>query len=376
MKKFLLLPAILLAACASVPTTPPLPAPDAIDAEVARLMQVEDVKGLALAVIDKGEIVRTAAYGHRNVEKDLPLETDTVMYGASLTKTAVAYTVLQLCQEGLFDLDTPLGDYLKKPLPQYEEFADLAANDRWKDLTARIVLTHSTGLPNFRWLEDDGVLRFHWDPGKRYGYSGEGFYILQLAIEEHLGEDLGTIMDARVFVPLGMKNTSMMWRADFAENLADGYAIDSSFIPHDERSGPSAAGSMDTTIEDQALMWQAILKGDRLTAASHADFFRPQLPIHSAHQVPTLWDFKDPRTEQVHLSAGLGLVTAEGPHGLTVFKGGHDDGTGNMAICEPELERCVVFLSNSVRAELIYPDLAAFILGDNGMPWWWEYNPD
>jgi CubicO group peptidase (beta-lactamase class C family) len=338
-------------------------------------MASEDVKGMALALIEHGETVHIAAYGYRNVERGLPLETDTVMYGASLTKTAFAYMVLQLVDEGRFDLDRALADYLPRPLPAYEDYVALAGDERWRRLTARTVLNHATGFANFRWLEDDQTLRFHWAPGERYGYSGEGFYVLQLALEEGLRLDVGAEMQQRIFDRFAMANTSMQWRPDFAANLADGYAIDGSFMAHDERSSVSAAGSMDTTIADQARMWAGIVRGEGLSRGARAELVRPQLPIRSAHQFPTLRDWTDPRTDTIGLSAGLGLVTFNGPvHGPSWFKGGHNDWTGNMVIGQERYGRCLVMLSNSVRAERIYPALAAFVLGDSAMPWWWEYN--
>lgn len=341
-----------------------------IDAEARRLMASEDVKGMALAVIEDGQVTHTAAYGYRNVEDGLPLDVDTIMYGASLTKTAFAYMVLQLVDEGLFDLDRPLADYLPEPLPDYGDYADLGGDDRWRRLTARHVLTHSTGFANFRWLEDDRKLRFHFEPGERYAYSGEGFYLLQFALEEGLGLDVKDEMQRRVFDRFDMPNTSMQWRDDFADNLADGYRIDGSFEPHDARSNVSAAGSMDTTIEDQARMWAGILRGDGLSEASRAELVRPQLAITTAHQFPTLWDTFDERGEQVGLSAGLGLVTFTGGW----FKGGHDDWTGNIVVCLETDRRCAVLMANSVRAEMIYPTTVDFILGETEMPWWWEYS--
>lgn len=367
--------ALALAACATTPAAPQLPSSAAIDAEVQRLMAEQQVVGMAVAVIDRGEVVHVDAYGYANVAEQRALQTDTVMYGASLTKTAVAYLVLQLVDEGRIDLDRPLAEYLPKPLPEYEEFAALAGDDRWRLLTARHVLNHATGFHNFRWLEDDQTLRFHFAPGERYAYSGEGFYVLQLVLEEGLGIDVGAEMQRRIFEPFGMTRTSMQWRADFRPNLADGYAMDGSFEPHDERSRVSAPGSMDTTIEDQARMWAAFVNGEGLSASSRAELVRPQLPIQSAHQFPPLWLDTDPRGPEISLAAGLGLVTFNDPEaGLMVFKGGHNDWTGNMAICQDARRRCVVFLGNSVRAELIYPDLARFILGDTAFPWWWEYN--
>lgn len=367
--------ALALAACATTQAAPQLPSSAAIDAEVQRLMAEQQVVGMAVAVIDRGEVVHVNAYGYANVAEQRALQTDTVIYGASLTKTAVAYLVLQLVDEGRIDLDRQLAEYLPKPLPEYEEFAALAGDDRWRLLTARHVLNHATGFHNFRWLEDDQTLRFHFAPGERYAYSGEGFYVLQLVLEEGLGIDVGAEMHRRIFEPFGMTRTSMQWRADFRPNLADGYAMDGSFEPHDERSRVSAPGSMDTTIEDQARMWAAFVNGEGLSASSRAELVRPQLPIRSAHQFPPLWLDTDPRGPEIDLAAGLGLVTFNDPEaGLMFFKGGHNDWTGNMAICQDARRRCVVFLGNSVRAELIYPELARFILGDTAFPWWWEYN--
>jgi CubicO group peptidase (beta-lactamase class C family) len=349
---------------------------DSIGAEAQRLMIDTGVKGMALAIVDGGQLVHVATFGHRNVEHDLPLLDDTIMYGASLTKTAFAYMVLQLVDEGILELDKPLSDYLPKPIEFYEGYADLANDDRRKVLTARHVLTHSTGFANFRWLEDDRKLRFHFTPGDRYAYSGEGFYLLQHVLQQGLGLDVKAEMQNRVFDRFEMTNTSMQWRPDFAENLADGYAMDGSYEPHDERSNVSAAGSMDTTIEDQGQMWAGIMRGDGLSESARTELVRPQLDITSAHQFPTLLDDRDSRATEIELSAGLGLVTFGQGKDKVWFKGGHDTWTGNMVVCRELEKRCVVMLANSVRAELIYPDMAKLVLGNTGMPWWWEYHQD
>ena len=358
------------------PSPKPRPALDvtAIDVEARRLMKREGVVGMALAVIGDGRIVHVAAYGHRNLERGLPLTTSTVMYGASLTKTAVAWMVLQLIDEGRLSLDTSIAALLSRPLPEYEDYADLADDERWRALTPRILLSHTSGFANFRWLEKDGRLRFHSIPGRRYGYSGEGFYVLQLALEEGLGLDLGREMQNRVFAPLGMTRTSMSWRPDFASDLADGYGLDGSMEPHDERSRASAAGSMDTTIEDQARLWAGIVRGDGLSAASRAELVRPQIAIASPHQFPTLAPGIEPRNADIGLSAGLGLVTFRDTNGPAWFKGGHNDSTGNLVVCLETGRRCVVLLANDVRAERIYPEIVRTILGETRMPWRWEYD--
>lgn len=299
------------------------------------------------------------------------------MYGASLTKTAFTYMLLQLVDEGKLDLDASVADLLPRPLPEYDsedyDYTDLAGDERWRALTPRILLTHTSGFANFRWLEPDKKLRFHSNPGTRYGYSGEGFYILQLILEQGLGLDVGKEMQARVFDRFGMTNTSMTWRPDFAVNLADGYRRDGSIEPHDERSSVSAAGSMDTSIADQARLWAPILRGDGLSAASRAEMVRPQVPITSAHEFPSLAPEVNANNKTIELAVGLGLVTFRDTSGPAWFKGGHNDWTGNMVICLESKKRCVVMLANDVRAERIYPEIARFILGDTKMPWSWEY---
>ena len=255
-----------LVGCAANTLRAPVAPASALEAHARSLMQREGVEGLAVAVIDQSRVVQVVALGRRNVQRGLPLTPDTVMYGASLTKTAFAYMVLQLVDEGTLNLDATVADLLPKPLPDYPDYRALAGDQRWRALTPRILLTHSTGLANFRWLEPDQTLRFHFTPGQRYAYSGEGFNLLQMILEQGLGLNVGKEMQARVFDRFGMTHTSMQWRPDFAANLADGYTLQGTMVAHDERSRAKAAGSMDTSIADQARLWAGIMRGEGLSA--------------------------------------------------------------------------------------------------------------
>jgi CubicO group peptidase (beta-lactamase class C family) len=363
--------------------TRPLPSPAAVDAEVRRLMTATGSKGLALAVIDDGQVSLVQAWGDRNTRGE-PLQTDTVMYGASLTKAVFAWTMMQLVDEGRIDLDTPIATYLPKPLPDYwsEDLADryadyrgLADDPRWRTITPRILLTHSAGFSNFGFLEPDGKLKIHYDPGSRYAYSGDGLILLQFVLEEGLGLDIGAEMQRRVFDRFGMPRTGMMWRPDFAANLADGWEADGSVEPHDERSKTRAAGSMDTTIADLAKFVGAYVRRDGLTPASAAELVRPQVSIRTATQFPSFQEEMPPADQHHGLSAGLGVVTFTGPQGPGFFKGGHNDSTGNTWVCIEASRRCVLILSNDVRSEAAFPTLVRFILGETGVPYAWEYGP-
>jgi len=355
-----------------------LPTTTALDAEAARAMAATGARGLAIAVIDDGRVQQIRSYGQRNERGD-PLQADTIMYGASLTKAVFGYTVMRLVDEGLLDLDRPIAQYLDRPLPDYPDddkyapWSSLAGDERWRRLTPRMLLTHSAGFANFAFLEPDGKLRFHFEPGTRYAYSGEGLILLQFVLERGLGIDLGEAVQQRVLDTFAMRNTSLRWRPDFARNLADGWRADGSVEPHDERSTVRAAGSMDTTIADMANFAAALVRGDGLSERSRAELVKPQQPITTASQFPTLQAELPPAQRHAALAAGLGVVVFDGPQRRGFMKGGHNDSTGNTMVCLERGQRCVVILANDVRAEPAFPALVRFVLGETGAPWRWEY---
>lgn len=373
----------MAAGCAMQPpvalaSPPAIPTRSALEAKVRDAMDATGARGLAIAVIDDGRVVDVQAHGLRNAA-GAPLTPDTVMYGASLTKAVFAMLVTQLAEEGRIDLDASIATYLPRPLPsyageeRYSTWEHLAGDERWRAITPRVVLTHATGFANFGFLEPDGRLRIHFAPGSRYAYSGDGIMLLQFVLERGLGLDTGQELQRRVFDPLGMRDTSLQWRPGFAANLADGWKADGSTEPHDERSTVRAAGSMDTTIADMARFAAARVRGDGLSPRMHATLVAPLLPITTRSQFPTLQPELPPAERRTDLAAGLGVVVFDGPQGRGFFKGGHNDSTGNTLVCVLRGRRCVVILSNDVRAEAAFPALVRFTLGETGVPWTWEY---
>jgi CubicO group peptidase (beta-lactamase class C family) len=362
------------------------PSDAALEAKVYAILSATHANGMALAVIDDGKVATVRSYGMRNAKGE-QLTTDTVMYGASLTKTVFAYTVLQLVDRGTLALDTPIKNDLDRPLPsygpdpvfpdKYGPYKDLAGDPRWEQITPRMCLTHSTGFNNFWWLEPDQKLHIHFEPGTRFSYSGEGLILLQFAIEhgrvaQGLGVDVGDLTNA-IFAKLGMTRTSLKWRPDFAANLADGWNDKGVAQPHDQRSKVRVAGSMDTTISDFAKFAAALVRGDGLSPAAFAEMIAPQLVITTAHQFPVFGEPLPQDRQRKDLAAGLGVVVFDGPQGHGFYKGGHDGQTANTMVCLVESKRCVVILANDVRAEAGFADLVRFILGDTGVPYDWEY---
>ncbi|MET0935620.1 MAG: serine hydrolase domain-containing protein [Luteibacter sp.] len=370
----------LLAGCAAHPAsraTKPLRG-EALDRRVTALMKAANVPGMAIAIIEDGKVVQLRAYGERDTEKHLPLQTDTVMYAASITKMAFSYAVMGLVEDHRLDLDASIAGDLPKPLPSYEKYADLAGDERWKQLTPAILLSHRSGFPNFRFwqpgkdYDPNGKLSFYFDPGTRYAYSGEGFNLLQFVIENGKGIDVGTLMQQRLFTPFGMTRTGMTWRDGFAGNVAIGYDESGKALGHKHRESVRAAGSMDTTPHDYAQLLAAMVRGDGLSAATYRAWLTPRVAIHSLQQFPTIGSPDTPENDAIRLGYGLGMARYQSTHGPVFFKSGHDDGTNNLAVCQMDSRTCVLIMSNSSNGEGIFAYLLEATIGETCFPWYWE----
>ncbi len=378
---------LLAICCLSVSAlAQPFPSGGAIDVEVGKIMAHTRAKGIAVAIIDHGKVGYVQAYGARNAKGD-PLLTDTVMYGASLTKTVFAYVVMQLVDQGKLGLDTPLKADLDNPLPsygpdpifpdKYGPYKDLAGDPRWEKITPRMCLNHSTGFSNFWFIEPDQKLHIHFDPGTHFSYSGEGFILLQFVVEhgrkaQGLGVDVGDLTKTN-FDRLGMTRTSLVWRNGQDPNVADGWNDQGQPQPHDKRSKVRAAGSMNTTVSDLSKFTAALVRGDGLSRASQDEIRRPVLHITTASLFPLFLPDRPVAEQRKDLYSGLGVIVFDGPQGRGFYKGGHDGQTANTMVCLDSSQRCVLILSNDVRAEAGFAELVKFILGETGVPYDWEY---
>lgn len=228
-----------------------------IDSTVKHLMSAGKVEGMALAVINNNRIAYQKAYGFKDKEKYIPLDTSTVMYGASFSKAVFAYINMRLVEKSLIDLDKPLVYYLKKPLSEYGNYKELEKDERWKKITPRMCLSHTTGLPNVWWMnvktgirDTTLVNRLYFEPGSRYAYSGESFKLLQRIEEVYLGKDLEKLARQELFVPAKMDRTSYLWQDQFEANSAIGYDEDGNAGGKVRSRKAIGAGSMLTTISD------------------------------------------------------------------------------------------------------------------------------
>ena len=347
--------------------------PADIDRMVRALMDSARVPGLAVALLEHNQVRYLRTFGYRDVARRAPLEPQTSMYGASLSKAVFAYLVMQLVQERVLDLDKPLHQYLPQPLPEYEAYRDLAGDARYRQLTARMALTHTTGLPNWRWLAPDKKLHFKFDPGQQYWYSGEGLQLLQLVVETLTGQTLVQLSEARVFKPLGMAHTSYVWQPAFEQNFALGYDEQGQPLPTHRRTRAGAAGSLETTPADYAAFLAAVLQGRGITPAAKQEMTRRQVRIPFRSQFGPLATVAAPDSNRsIRLGYGLGWGTFDSPYGPAYFKEGHDDGWENHGVLFGTQGKGLLLLGNSSNADKIYKELLARLLGDTSTPWQWE----
>jgi CubicO group peptidase (beta-lactamase class C family) len=343
-----------------------------IDATVVRLMRAAEVPGLGIAVLNDGKIAYLKAYGVRDKEKNLPLTVDSAMYAASFSKSVFAYMVMQLVDSGSLDLDKPVYQYLPKPLPEYPSYNDLANDSRINQITARMLLSHTSGLPNWRLFEDDHKLHIHFAPGSRYAYSGEGIVLLQLIVETITKKPLEELMQQLVFQPLGMTRTSMVWQDRFEADFANGYDEYGRSLGADRRTRADAAGSMQTTIADFARFTQAVLNGKGLSKKSREEMLGSQIQITSKREFPTLDDQTTDENKAIRLSYGLGWGLYWTPYGKAFFKEGHSDGEMNYTVCFDTQKTGIVVMTNSANGEGMYKELLEGVLRNTFTPIEWE----
>jgi CubicO group peptidase (beta-lactamase class C family) len=353
------------------------------DSIISYLMHEAKVTGLCISVLNDNTPVYTKAFGFKNNQTKELLDTATVLYAASFSKAVFAFLVMHLVEERIIDLDKPLYKYLDKPIPDYEKYKDLAGDDRWKMITARMCLSHTTGFPNWRFLspttagyDPKGKLAIYFTPGSRYAYSGEGLVLLQMVVEKITGRTIQQLAADKIFIPVGMTGTAYTWQPSFDNDYAEGHNEDEKVLPMKKRNSPNAAGSMATTIADYSRFIAYILQGKGLNNQTKNIMLTPQIKINSAFEFPTISTDTTNENNAIQLSYGLGWGLFTCTFGRAFFKEGHDDGWRHYNVNFPDKKTAVIIMTNSANGEGIFKELLGEIIGDTYTPWKWErYTP-
>ncbi len=346
---------------------------------VKQLMDTANVQGLDLAILNNKKTVFINSYGFKNKIKGEILDTSTVMYGASFSKAVFAYLTMRLVERKIIELDKPLYKYLSKPISEYEYFSDLNSDESWKLLTARMCLSHTTGLPNVRWIhpttgvEDTlGVMKIYFTPGTKYAYSGEGLKLLQLVEEEITKKTVEDLAIENVFMPLRMSRTGYIWHSNFDDNFAIGHLENGQLNPKKKRKIPVASGSLVTTIADYSRFIENVMQKKGLAKIFYNEMLSPQIKIHSKVQFPTITEEITTENDDIDLSYGLGWGLLKCKYGKAFFKEGHDDAWRNYNINFIDKGISIIIMTNSANGELIFKELLERLIGDVFTPWKWE----
>lgn len=343
---------------------------------INKLTKKYKVNGLSVSIFNDFDIVYKKAFGHKHKNKKQLLNTQTVFYGASLSKPVFSALVLKLVDEGKLELDYPLINYfpekkLRKRKLWWKEYSVLNKDPRIRNVTARMCLSHTSGLPNWRWHESNDYLKLKFNPGSRYGYSGEGFCFLQLAIETITGASLQQLARKIIFEPIEMKNSGFNWQKKFLINSCKGHDKKNAVFSLDTDSQQRAASTLVTTTDDYILFLKSILRRDILSKNSFQEMFEKQIGINSEKQLGTAAARESSNYNYIDLRYGLGWGIFSTPFGKAVFKEGHGSGFAHYCVLFPESGKGMLILSNDFKTEKIYSKLLENCIADKFSPVKW-----
>ena len=281
---------------------------DGLEKEIPRAISDAVVPGLSITIVHQGELGWSQGFGVKNAKAKEPEQQDTMFEAASLSKPVFAYAVMKLCEKRVLNLDTPLTKYISQRLVEGDSRLDL--------ITARHVLSHTSGLQN--WRSETDPLRIHFTPGTQFLYSGEGYSYLQKVVEHVTSLPLEDYIRTNLFVPFGMSLSGYVWNDRFAAHMA---------TPHDKNGNPmeirksrpedvaryGSSGALLTTPADYAKFLSEILNPKpsdhfRLSKASLAEMLRPQV--------------KETETNEYSIWRGLGWRIAKTKSGNVFNHGG------------------------------------------------------
>ena len=307
------------------------------------LFQESGLPGLSVAILKNGQITFTGAYGRRSLDTREPVTARTVFSAASLSKPVFAYGVLKLVEAGRLDLDRPLHKYLPYP--------DIESDKRYRRITARLVLSHSAGFPNWR----NGDLELLFPPGERYGYSGEGFVYLQRVVEAITGRPVHEWMAETVFAPLGMTRTSYVWEPRFEDDYAIPHGHRGETYPINSYAEGNTAYSLQTTARDYARFLQALLRGKGLSERTVREMLAPQV------QAGVTFQDAEPLSETIAWGLGVGLEKSGG--GTRFWQWGDNGPFKAFFMADADSGDGFVYFANSSDGLTVAPAIAERVLG-------------
>lgn len=308
--------------------------------EIEKWLKENKVPTLGIGIIENGKLQQVKVFGE--ISKGISAPYNTIFNVASLTKPVTAIVALKLVSLGKWNLDEPVYKYWTDP--------DITNDKRNKKLTTRIILSHQTGFPNWRWMEDSKKLHFQFDPGTKYQYSGEGMEYLRKALEKKFNKSLQKLANELIFRPLKMTDTRYIWDKNVDTlRLAICYDKDGKAYQTVKNKTPNAADDLLTTIEDYGNFLVSVMNGDGLTTKMFEEM--------TSNQVAS--------TKGKHFGLGFEIYDlGNGEYALS--HGGSDNGVQTIVFIFPKTKQGLLIFTNSDTGVSVYETLLKHYLGNNG----------
>ena len=318
-----------------------------LDKSIPELMKAANIPGLSIAVIQNGKVIWTRGFGVKNSKTGEPVTEDTIFEAASLTKPFFAYAAMKMVESGELDLDRPLIEYVPREMAEQGigHSLDLEGfrGDWLSMITARMVLSHSSGLPHG---ERGKPFPIFFEPGTKYRYSADGYFFFQAVIEHLKGEPLDVLMKKWAIDPLGMEASSMIWQERYEKSAAVGHDLlgetDGRFR---KRTEAHAAATLYTTAGDYAKFVVAMLNDVGLKKETIELMLTPQIDV----------------VENVFWGLGFGLEL--NPGGMGFWQWGDYGIFRNYIVAYKKHKIGVVYLTNSFNGLSIAQDIVARAIG-------------
>jgi len=305
---------------------------DSIKAFLTSQMSVSNVPGMSLAIINDGKVVYHLVKGYADVENQKKVTNKTIFEGASLSKPLFAYFIMGFVEEGKLDLDKPLFDYLP--------YDDIAYDERYKMITARMVLSHTAGFPNWRSDTLESKLTIEFEPGTNFSYSGEGYQYLAKVLQQILDTDdngLEVIFQKRVAQPLNLKYTKFLQDAHNLTYKSKGYKNGEIVKGNDDPTVFGSAYSVHSEALDFSKWVVAVLQKKGLSEESFSRLFEAQIELPE----------DNPQRQQGITDWTLGFAKASFPFGAVYGHGGNNYGYTSMFVVHPETQWGLVVFTNA-----------------------------
>lgn len=317
-----------------------------LDKLITKTIDSLGIPGVAIGIINDAELVYHRTFGVANTETQAPVTHETLFEGASLSKPLFAYFVMKMVEKGVIELDKPLFHYLPHP--------SIKDNDeRYKLITARMVLGHTTGFPN--WAHDK-PMEIKFQPGTGFSYSGEAYqYLAAVIAVQHKTKweaGLDSVFQQEVARPLQMQHTTYMEGNDYVrQHKARGHKKGKMTALDRPGKAFGAAYSLHTEVVDYAKFLIAMIQQEGLKKSTFSEMLTEQIHFSANDEI----------TQTGQTGWCLGFSIKPTPYGMRYLHTGNNHDFQAYCCFNKEKKYGLVFFTNCDKAFELYDKIGKYL---------------